>query len=85
VNECLDFIAEARTGPDMQVKLSFFQETRHAFGRSALVLSGGGALGAFHLVRISQCWPAAWQQCERQLAQTTHANVVCLSIMAAPT
>lgn len=31
-------------------KLSFLQETRHAFGRTALLLSGGGALGAFHLV-----------------------------------
>ena len=32
-------------------KLSFLRETRHAFGRTALVLSGGGALGAFHVVR----------------------------------
>ena len=29
----------------------FIKLTRHAFGRTALVLSGGGALGAFHLVR----------------------------------
>lgn len=29
-------------------KLSFFSETRHAFGRSALLLSGGGALGFYH-------------------------------------
>ena len=38
-------------GPQLGVKekLSFLQETRHAFGRTALVLSGGGALGAFHL------------------------------------
>lgn len=31
-------------------KLGFLRETRHTFGRSALVLSGGGALGVFHLV-----------------------------------
>lgn len=30
-------------------KLSFLRETRHAFGRTALVLSGGGSLGAFHV------------------------------------
>lgn len=30
-------------------KSAFLRETRHAFGRTALVLSGGGALGAFHL------------------------------------
>ena len=39
-------------GPDLSLeeKLSFLRETRHAFGRTALVLSGGGALGAFHIV-----------------------------------
>jgi TAG lipase/steryl ester hydrolase/phospholipase A2/LPA acyltransferase len=29
-------------------KLAFFSETRHAFGRSALLLSGGGGLGLYH-------------------------------------
>ena len=39
--------------PSMRVKerWEFIKLTRHAFGRTALVLSGGGALGAFHLVR----------------------------------
>lgn len=36
---------------DIQTRLDFLRETRHAFGRTALVLSGGGALGAFHIVR----------------------------------
>ena len=42
----------AYDGPDMSLedKLNFLRETRHAFGRTALVLSGGGALGAFHIV-----------------------------------
>ena len=31
-----------------EVRLSFFNETRHAFGRSALILSGGAALGFYH-------------------------------------
>lgn len=31
-------------------KLHFLRETRHCYGRTALVLSGGGALGVFHLV-----------------------------------
>lgn len=35
---------------DIQTRLDFLRETRHAFGRTALVLSGGGALGAFHIV-----------------------------------
>ena len=34
-------------------KLDFLRETRHCYGRTALVLSGGGALGVFHLVCVS--------------------------------
>eukprot|EP00899_Mesostigma_viride_P026940 jgi/Mesvir1/7430/Mv19211-RA.2 len=37
--------------PDLTLeqKLVFMQETRHAFGRTALLLSGGATLGLFHL------------------------------------
>ena len=30
-------------------KMAFFNETRHAFGRTALLLSGGGTLGLYHI------------------------------------
>lgn len=30
-------------------KLAFFNETRHSYGRSALLLSGGAALGFYHV------------------------------------
>lgn len=30
-------------------KISFFKELRHAYGRTALVLSGGGSFGFFHM------------------------------------
>ena len=30
-------------------KLAFFNETRHAYGRSALLLSGGAYLGFYHV------------------------------------
>jgi len=30
-------------------KLEFFKETRHAYGRTALLLSGGGTMGLYHL------------------------------------
>ena len=33
---------------DFYEKLSFFEETAHAFGRSCLMLSGGAGLGVFH-------------------------------------
>ena len=29
-------------------KLEFFAETRHAYGRTALLLSGGASFGKFH-------------------------------------
>lgn len=32
-------------------KSRFLRHARHTFGRTALVLSGGGALGCFHIVR----------------------------------
>lgn len=37
--------------PDMPLdeKMAFLRESRHAFGRTALVLSGGGSFGAFHM------------------------------------
>jgi TAG lipase/steryl ester hydrolase/phospholipase A2/LPA acyltransferase len=38
------------TAEDLSIenKLAFFSETRHAFGRSALLLSGGGTLSWYH-------------------------------------
>lgn len=33
----------------IQEKLIFLQETRHCFGRTALMMSGGGTLGTFHV------------------------------------
>lgn len=33
----------------LEDKIAFLRESRHAFGRTALVLSGGGSFGAFHM------------------------------------
>lgn len=50
VVRCLDFIC-AGDFPDFgfEDKVEFFRRTAAAFGRSALMLSGGGTLGLFHL------------------------------------
>jgi predicted acylesterase/phospholipase RssA len=49
VCEALDFIYQADENEiDFYEKLSFFDETAHAFGRSCLMLSGGAGLGFFH-------------------------------------
>ncbi len=50
VSRCLDFIC-AGDFPDFgfEQKIQFFKRTAISFGRSALMLSGGGTLGMFHL------------------------------------
>jgi len=46
---CLEYISDLPKDkfPSSQ-KLEFFAETRHAFGRTALLLSGGAGLGLYH-------------------------------------
>lgn len=49
VCDALEFIFHAdETEVDFYEKLSFFEETAQAFGRSCLMLSGGAGLGFFH-------------------------------------
>eukprot|EP00474_Spongospora_subterranea_P009834 CRZ10292.1 hypothetical protein [Spongospora subterranea] len=49
VVRALNLVANERTSPIQNVrKLAFFMETRHSFGRSALLLSGGSTLGLYH-------------------------------------
>lgn len=49
VCEALDFIYHADEHEiDFYQKLSFFEETSHAYGQSCLMLSGGAGLGFFH-------------------------------------
>ncbi len=46
--EVAAFLA-ATDGIALDAKLAFFNEIRHAYGRSALLLSGGAALGLYHI------------------------------------
>ncbi|KAI9912473.1 hypothetical protein PsorP6_006140 [Peronosclerospora sorghi] len=49
--ESMDVVLRAKGKDDelsIDNKVAFFSETRHAFGRSALMLSGGGAHGFYH-------------------------------------
>ena len=50
----LDFVCDAPLLPGEEpiptdARLAFFNETRHAYGRTALLLSGGAALGFYHV------------------------------------
>lgn len=50
VARCLDFICAGDFADfSFEDKIQFFKRTATAFGRSALMLSGGGTLGIFHL------------------------------------
>lgn len=64
INEYLNEVASALNylcdndfeGFSFQRKLEFFRGTAQAFGRSALLLSGGAGLGLFHLGVIKALW-----------------------------
>jgi TAG lipase/steryl ester hydrolase/phospholipase A2/LPA acyltransferase len=50
----LDFVCDATVAPNedpipTDARLAFFNETRHSYGRTALLLSGGAALGFYHV------------------------------------
>jgi len=46
---CLEYISDLPTDKYLYTqKLEFFAETRHAFGRTALLLSGGAGMGLYH-------------------------------------
>jgi NTE family protein len=46
----LEMVADAHHGEiPLPEKLEFFRRASHCFGRTALMLSGGGALGPFHI------------------------------------
>jgi TAG lipase/steryl ester hydrolase/phospholipase A2/LPA acyltransferase len=50
----LDFCCDGSVLPDeepipTEMRLAFFNETRHSYGRTALLLSGGAALGFYHV------------------------------------
>ena len=55
----LDFVCDAPVPPGeapipTEARLAFFNETRHSYGRTALLLSGGAALGFYH-VGVVKC------------------------------
>ncbi|KAG1665327.1 hypothetical protein FOA52_011740 [Chlamydomonas sp. UWO 241] len=59
-------------------KLAFFRETRHAFGRTALLLSGGGAYGTFHMGVVKALFDQ--HMLPRVLAGSSAGAIVCALI-----
>lgn len=59
VRDALNFICDSSSEGDeteitWDVKLAFFNETRHSYGRTALLLSGGASLGFYH-IGLAKC------------------------------
>jgi len=57
VATALNFVCDSdeREVPD-DAKLAFFNETRHSYGRTALLLSGGAYLGYYHMGVSKALW-----------------------------
>ncbi|EFC49228.1 predicted protein [Naegleria gruberi] len=58
VSKALIFIKESTMQLSLEDKLKFFRDTSHAYGRSALLLSGGGGLSMYHLGVIKSLYDA---------------------------
>ena len=57
VIKCIKIIYHADPNlMSIESKLEFFAETRHAYGKTALMLSGGAGFGKFHFGLIKALW-----------------------------
>lgn len=59
----------------LEEKLAFMHETRHSFGRTALLLSGGATLGAFHVGVVRTL--IEHKLLPRIIAGTSAGSIVC--------
>jgi TAG lipase/steryl ester hydrolase/phospholipase A2/LPA acyltransferase len=79
----LDFVCDAPVAPGeapipSDAKLAFFNETRHSYGRTALLLSGGAALGFYHVGVIKTLMTN--QLMPRVLGGSSAGSIVCAMI-----
>jgi TAG lipase/steryl ester hydrolase/phospholipase A2/LPA acyltransferase len=55
----LNFVCDSPIADEeitLETKLAFFNETRHSYGRTALLLSGGAYLGFYHMGVVKTLW-----------------------------
>jgi NTE family protein len=52
------YLCDHDLGMPLEEKLSLFRQSEHLFGRPALMLSGGGAFGIFHIGVLKALWEA---------------------------
>lgn len=79
----LDFVCDADVLPGedpipTEARLAFFNETRHAYGRTALLLSGGATLGFYHVGVVRTLM--ANNLMPRVLGGSSAGSIVCAMI-----
>jgi TAG lipase / steryl ester hydrolase / phospholipase A2 / LPA acyltransferase len=79
----LDFVCDAPVLPEddpipTDARLAFFNETRHSYGRTALLLSGGASLGFYH-VGVVRCLMEN-RLMPRVLGGSSAGSIVCAMI-----
>jgi len=79
----LDFVCDAPVAVGeapipTDARLAFFNETRHSYGRSALLLSGGAALGFYHVGVVKTLMEN--QLMPRVLGGSSAGSIVCAMI-----
>ena len=79
----LDFCCDAPVLEDddpipTDARLAFFNETRHAYGRTALLLSGGAALGFYHVGVVKTLM--ANRLMPRVIGGSSAGSIVCAMI-----
>ncbi len=79
----LDFVCDAPVLPGeeqipTEARLAFFNETRHSYGRTALLLSGGAALGFYHIGVVRTLMENNLMP--RVLGGTSAGSIVCAMV-----
>jgi len=79
----LDFVCDVPVPPNedpipTEARLAFFNETRHSYGRTALLLSGGAALGFYHVGVVKTLMENGLMP--RVLGGSSAGSIVCAMI-----
>eukprot|EP00586_Coscinodiscus_wailesii_P022114 CAMPEP_0172500758 /NCGR_PEP_ID=MMETSP1066-20121228/142682_1 /TAXON_ID=671091 /ORGANISM="Coscinodiscus wailesii, Strain CCMP2513" /LENGTH=312 /DNA_ID=CAMNT_0013275177 /DNA_START=142 /DNA_END=1077 /DNA_ORIENTATION=- len=83
VCSALDYVCDAKVLPGDEpiptdARLAFFNETRHSYGRTALMVSGGAALGFYHVGVVKTLMENGLMP--RVLSGASAGSIVCAMI-----
>jgi predicted acylesterase/phospholipase RssA len=83
VIKCIRLIYYSKSSKlSLQQKLTFFAETRHSFGHTALMLSGGATFGKYHFGVIKALYE--YDLLPRTICGASVGSLVAAAICAKP-